>query len=328
MNYLNASFFIEIINGKEKGTRFQIVSKKVSIGRSKDNDIVLSDHKVSRNHAVLHIHPEGLQIICLNTERKVFVGKQDVKNAILELPSIILIGNTKLKATMTNNLPSHLPMPGPPSNLQKGSLQNLQPNNSLNNNQLMNFQNQASHVNSSKKTGFYIIIGIAGLLLYFLISSSKPKKEDEEGLVTPEQQEEHLASIQENIQSIYTIRNKEGRNTKQYKEAQALFIQGLRDYREQNYLRAMGYFNGALAIFPQHVLSQRYLQKSRTKQDQLIQVKLLEANRYYEYKQYRLAIASYGQILLLVQDRTNKIYREAAGRREECKAIVQSYLYR
>ena len=88
----------------------------------------------------------------------------------------------------------------------------------------------------------------------------------------------------------------------------------------------MSYFNGALAIFPQHILSQRYLQKSRTKQDELIQMKLLEANRYYEYKQYRQAIASYGQILLLVQDRTNKIYREAKGRREECEAIISSFL--
>ena len=322
MSYLNASFFIEIINGKDKGARFQVVSQKVSIGRSKNNDIVLDDPKVSRNHAALYTTPEGLQIICLNPERKVFVGKQDVKNAILELPSIILIGNTKLKATMTSNMPSHLPMPVPPSNLQKGSLQNLQ-----NNNQLMTFQNEVNHSSSSKQTNFYIVVGIVGLLLYFLFSSSKPKKE-EEGLVTSEQQEKHLASIQDKVQAIYTIRNNQGKNTSQYREAQALFIQGLRDYREQNYLRAMGYFNGALAIFPQHTLSQRYLQKSRTKQDQLIQLQLLEANRYYEHKQYRQAIASYGQILLLVQDRTNKIYREAAGRREECEAIVQSYVYR
>ncbi len=327
MNDLSASFFIEIINGKNKGSRFQIVSKKVSIGRSKNNDIVLDDPKVSRNHAALYITPEGLQAICLNPERKIFVGKQDVKNAILELPSIILIGNTKLKATMTSNMPSHLPIPVPPSNLQTGSLQNLQSNTLQNNNQLMTFQNEVNHSSSSKKMNFYIIIGIAGLLMYFLFSS-KPKKEEEKGLVTSEQQEKQLASIQEKVQAIYTIRNNKGRNTKQYKEAESLFIQGLRDYREQNYLRAMSYFNGALAIFPQHVLSQRYLQKSRTKQDKLIQLNLLAANRHYEHKQYRQAMASYGQILLLVQDRTNKIYREAAGRREECEAIIQSYVYK
>ena len=85
-------------------------------------------------------------------------------------------------------------------------------------------------------------------------------------------------------------------------------------------------FSGALALFPNHTLSQRYLQQSRTRQDQLIQRKLLEANRYYEHKQYRQAAASYEQILVLVRDKKNKIYREAEGRRDECKAIMQRYL--
>ena len=190
----------------------------------------------------------------------------------------------------------------------------------------MNFQNELSHLKSSKKMNFYIVVGIVGLLLYFLFSSSKSEKEEEKGLVTSEQQEKHISSIQEKSNEIYRARQQKGKNTVQYREAKALFIQGLRDYREQNYLRAMSYFNGALALFPQHVLSQRYLQKSRTKQNELIQMKLLEANRYYEHKQYRQAKASYGQILFLIQDKTNKIYREAEGRREECEAIIQSYL--
>ena len=69
--------------------------------------------KFQRNHASLHITPEGLQIIRLNPERKIFVGKQEITNAILELPSIILIGNTKLKATMVSNMPAHIPTASP-----------------------------------------------------------------------------------------------------------------------------------------------------------------------------------------------------------------------
>ena len=321
----NTSFFIEIINGKEKGAKFQVVSKKISIGRSQDNDIVLNDPKISRNHATVHITPEGMQIIRLNPDRKIFIGKQDVTNAILELPSIIQIGRTKLKATMVSNMPANISTLNPPSNLQT-SLSSIQPNNSLNNNRLMNFQLERNHPNSSKKIYFYIIIGIIGSVLYFVLSSPDPKEEDKGLLITSEEQEQHIDSIQEKSNELYRITQKKGKNTDQYKEARALFIQGLRDYREQNYLRAMGYFNGALAIFPQHLLSQRYLQRSQTKQEQLIQMKLLEANRYYEYKQYKQAMASYGQILLLVQDRTNKIYREAKGRSEECEAIIKSHL--
>ena len=325
-NISNTSFFIEIISGKNKGAKFQIVSKKVSIGRSKDNDIVLNDPNVSRNHANVHITPEGIQITRLNPERKIFVGKQDVTNAILELPSIIQLGKTKIKATMVSNMPANLSDLNPPSHLQT-SLSNAQPNTSLNNNKLMNFQYGRNYSNSSKKMHFYIAIGIIGLVLYFTFSSPKSKQEEDKNLlITSEEQEKHIESIQEKSNKLYRITQKKGKNTDQYKEARALFIQGLRDYREQNYLRAMSYFNGALAIFPQHVLSQRYLQKSRTQQAQLIQMKLLEANRYYEHKQYKQAMASYEQVLRLVQDRTNTIYREAKGRKEECEAIIQNYL--
>ena len=179
MNHSNASFFIEIINGKEKGARFQIVSQKISIGRSADNDIVLNDSKVSRKHATVQITPEGMQIICLNPERKIFVGKQDITNAFLELPSIILIGNTKLKATMVSNMPSHLPISGPPSKSQKGSLQNLQSNNSLNNNQLMNFQNENKSFETLKKDNLlyhYWNYRCTSIILYFHLQNQKKKK--------------------------------------------------------------------------------------------------------------------------------------------------------
>ena len=317
----NKGFFIEIINGKEKGTRFQIVSQKVSIGRSKENDIVLSDSKVSRKHAILHTTPEGLQIIRVNAQRKITVGKQDVSNAILELPSIILIGRTKLKATMVNQMQSSL-LPTSSHDLQKHSPQSLTKSNALNN-QMINFHSNTSQSQSKKK--FYMIAGGVILVLYFLLSSPKKDKEIK-GLVTLEEQERRISSIQEKSNLLRRSMQMTGKGTNEYKEARALFIQGLRDYREGNYLRAMDYFNGALTLFPKHVLSQRYLQQSKTKQDELVQMKLLEANRYYEHKQYRQAIASYKQILLLVKDKNNKIYREAEGRKEECEEIVASYM--
>ena len=318
----SGSFFIEIMNGKRKGTRFQIVSQKVSIGRSKENDIVLSDPKISRKHATLYITPDGLQIVRVNAQRKITVGKQDVSNAILELPSIILIGRTKLKATMINQVQSSLPIPTSPHSLQKPSSQSLTESNALNN-QMINFH---SHIGQSQsKTKFYMIAGGVILALYFVLSG--PKKDEEvKSLITLEEQERRISSIQEKSNLLYRARQQTGKNTDQYKEARALFIQGLRDYRERNYLRAMDYFNGALALFPQHVLSQRYLQQSKTKQDELVQMKLLEANRHYEHKQYKQAIASYGQILLLIKDKTNKVYREAEGRKQECEEIVKSYM--
>ena len=301
-------FFIEIMNGKDKGARFQMVSQKISIGRSQGNDIVLNDLRVSRQHATLQATPQGLQIIRINKDRKVMVGKKEIFNAILELPSVVLIGKTKLKITQQSQLPTLASPSALSKDSSKSSVDDFQ----------MGTQGQ-----SKKK--FYTIVGCVAVVLFLLLSENK-KEEEVSHLITEEEQERHISSIEEKSTAIHREFQQTGRNTPQYREAKALFIQGLRDYRERNYVRAMDYFSGALALFPNHTLSQRYLQQSKTKQDQLIQHKLLESNKYYEHKQYRQAAASYEQILVLIGDKNNKIYREAQGRLEECRAIMQRYL--
>ena len=91
----------------------------------------------------------------------------------------------------------------------------------------MNFQTERNNLNSSKKIYFYIIIGIVGLVLYFVLSSSEPEQEEDKNLITSEEQEKHIDSIQEKSNQLYRITQKEGKNTDQYKEARALFIQGV-----------------------------------------------------------------------------------------------------
>ena len=315
------NFLLEVISGNDKGVKFQIVANKATIGRAKDNDIVLNDQKISRKHAVLYVTPEGLQITRVKEQSKILVGKQDVANAILELPSVITLGKTKIKIIEQSLMPESRPI----HNLNMPAQQQVSYSSSTGH--LSSVMHNTLNKSPSKMR-FYVIIGIVGVLFYVMLSDSEKEEgeeEEEKALVTTEEQEEQISSIQEQSNELIRTQQQTGRNSTEYREARAFFIQGLRDYREGNYLRAMDYFNGALALFPNHALSQRYLNQARTKHDELIQMTLLNANSHYERKQYRQARAGYKQLLRLIRDKNNTAYREAKERFEECSLRLQTY---
>lgn len=315
-NPSHQTFFLEVISGNDKGEKFQTVSNKVSIGRAKDNDIVLKDPKISRKHAILYVTPEGLQITRVHENRQIFVGRHNVANAILELPSLITLGKTKIRITEQSRLPINQPI----HNLDENSRipARTAPNVPLNTS-----PNLFAVRTNNSKTRFYVIVAVLIGGMSFLLSDSQKEDEEENELVTEEQQERQISSIKEKSDALRRSQQQTGRNSPQYRQAKGFFIQGLRDYREKNYLRAIDYFNGALALFPDHALSQRYLNQAHGKQNELIQLTLLDANDHYEKKRYKQARASYEQLLYLIRDKNNKVYRQARERFEECGLIMQ-----
>ena len=290
------SYFIKIMNGKDKGVEYKLVSSAVLIGRAKFNDIILNDMKVSRKHAILNVKQGSVNIKKINPENKIIVNGVSTGHAILEPNSIIQLGKTNLKF------------------IDKSALQKTA--------NVTGYKGVSSRTGNSKAM-FYTVIVIVSGLLYFLLSgedtNSTISKTD-----SANENERSLASIEEKTSEHYRSLVATKRNTIEYKEAQALFIQGFRDYREQNFVRAIDYFNGALALFPNHVLSKRYLMQSRTKLDYLIQSTLSEANNYYEKRQYNRAISAYKQVLILAGNSNRIIEKEVRTRLEEVRLLLKA----
>ena len=287
------SYVIKIMNGKDKGVEYKLVSSNVLVGRAKYNDIVLNDMKVSRKHAILNITQEGVTIKKISKSNTIIVNGISASHAILEPESIIKIGTTSLKLIDR-------------SALQKAG----------------NMASYSSYNSKPKsKAMFYIILLVTGTLLYLLLAS-----EDQNTGPTLAEEEiktREMASIEEKTTDHFRSLQQTGKNTLEYKEAQALFIQGFRDYREQNYVRAIDYFNGALALFPDHILSKRYLVQSKTKLDYLIQSLLSESNDYYNKSQYERAIAGYKQILILTGSKDNPTAKEVKNRLKESQLLLK-----
>lgn len=94
-----------------------------TIGRAKDNDIVLNDQRVSRYHAHIRADEAGLTLIdgyfsgghLRRSVNKVFFNGVPLFEKLLEDGDSILIGGSKIEVSLTNSLNSREQIPTPES---------------------------------------------------------------------------------------------------------------------------------------------------------------------------------------------------------------------
>jgi pSer/pThr/pTyr-binding forkhead associated (FHA) protein len=57
-----AELLLTIMSGEDKGVSYKLLGETISLGRAPENDVVINDHKASRNHARLERRTEGCWI--------------------------------------------------------------------------------------------------------------------------------------------------------------------------------------------------------------------------------------------------------------------------
>ena len=96
INIVQLSSTTESLND---GALENILSKKnsVTIGRSKNCDIVLESHSISRHHATIEKTPNGYQIIDNNSLNGIFINGRRIKGTVeISSTDVIFIGKHKL----------------------------------------------------------------------------------------------------------------------------------------------------------------------------------------------------------------------------------------
>jgi adenylate cyclase len=87
---------IRIIAHDGRIYHFPIVKNKIAVGRGKDNDIVLTDQTVSRNHNKIMKTKEGYLLTDLGSYNGTRLNEKSIQSAILKHDDQIKIGLTKL----------------------------------------------------------------------------------------------------------------------------------------------------------------------------------------------------------------------------------------
>ena len=87
---------IRVINDDGRVYNVPFLKNQLSIGRSKDNDVILPDQTISRNHANIMQTEEGYLLTDLGSFNGTQVNEESIQNALLRHNDHIKIGRTKL----------------------------------------------------------------------------------------------------------------------------------------------------------------------------------------------------------------------------------------
>jgi hypothetical protein len=92
------SYVLEVESGPQFGCRFP-VRREVTIGRSEENDVVLTDPQVSRRHARIVLEDGRVTIEDAGSLNGTYVNGERAGRARLAPNDAIVIGDTKLRLT-------------------------------------------------------------------------------------------------------------------------------------------------------------------------------------------------------------------------------------
>ncbi len=95
---------LKVCDGRDAGEVFEIEGRSVVVGRSSRSDIRLTDGKVSRRHARIHVEKSALnrrkrlyRIVDLESKNGVFINGVPQAEAYLQDGDRILLGKSLLK---------------------------------------------------------------------------------------------------------------------------------------------------------------------------------------------------------------------------------------
>jgi len=88
-----------VIRGNDQGTRFELESSTLQLGRDASSNIQLHDTEVSRRHAELHRTDHTYTIADLNSSNGTFVNGQRVRQHLLQSGDQVQVGGTLLLYT-------------------------------------------------------------------------------------------------------------------------------------------------------------------------------------------------------------------------------------
>ena len=91
---------INIIHKDGRRTKFTIQKDEISIGRSKDNDIVLADNTISRHHSMITKTSQGYLLADLGSFNGIQLNSKPISTAILKHDDLFRIGLSKLTFLM------------------------------------------------------------------------------------------------------------------------------------------------------------------------------------------------------------------------------------
>lgn len=299
------------LTGKNKGISYFLQGKRIVLGRSDKADIQVADTKSSREHAELTLLRNEYVITDLGSQNGVVVNDLKIAQHQLNNGDKVIIGQTVYKYDfIVNKKPEFELIEG--SKGEDGEYDEEIDEDYDGDEE----EEEVDEEEKAKSNKRMIIIGIIGAIIYMMISDDGPKKK------TTISKKAKPPSVRDNFAEKLIAKNRE-EDQEQAKKLEAILKRGLREYREENYFRAIHEFNLALILSPDNSRAQFYLNKSQQRLRETVDNLSEKGQREIEANKFLEAKVTYCSILRLYKDYPNdESYKNA----EEKITLIENEL--
>jgi pSer/pThr/pTyr-binding forkhead associated (FHA) protein len=326
--------FIEQVTGSDKGKVFELGANQLTIGRAKENDIIVQSEAVSRLHARLIQSDGGWFIRDNGSKNGIMVNGKNCRESWLQSGDIVQVGDFVFRFTD----PVGGAAPAPASAPGADAVPELEI-------PLANPANfgTAPVMAKKKKNKRPLIYGAVVLvaLLYYVMSGDAPPEPKKEGEtqtlardfklpdapnLNPEDRPKKLVGLEDPIlkEAEKAMLGLDWTNTS-LRQAEQFFKKGQREYLNQNYHRAIEFFQTSLQLFRGHLLAERYLKRSVYEAELEAKNQMALAVQYYSTLQYQRAMYHFNEVIVLMSHRpTEAIAVEAGKYIEQCKKALRA----
>lgn len=275
------------LTGPNKGIAYFLMSNRVVMGRSDKADIRVMDIKSSREHAEIVVVGKDYVITDLGSQNGLVVNDLKIQQHILNNGDKVIIGQTVYKfSTVEVNGHPDKNVPEVPSEDFEDPSFDEKP--------------------KGKKSNLILsIVILAAISIIFLDDSGTSKTEEGK-------QDSQYKVNELNDPFVNALKNQKKEDRNSQEKLNVYFHQGLREYREGNYFRAIAEFQHALSWSPGDALAEFYLRKTREALDKQIEAYFLNAKRDEQSLKFQGAIVSYCSIVrLLYNYKDDERYKNA-----------------
>lgn len=315
-------FMLIVRQGPDKGASYQLLPPTISIGRGPDNNVALTDPKVSRQAAIIELTMERIIIRDISSRQSLFINGNSQTEADLNDGDILRIGDSEM-AFAVEALPLNSPRPLPssiPKSAMPPSTDFIHPSRTA-----TAPSPPPSPSGGNGRLRFYMILGGVALLLVWLLTSQPKQQRTDPGLRTVEEIEKDIKGSEERQQAIVkkrTFKSEEERT--RFDEANRHYLEGFRDYQKGQYTRALRSFETARAIDPEHELARRYYKLAEKQRDEMIALLTLEGRRYKEKHMFARCSSAFEKVLDAIPNRDDLKYKQVEALKKECDLLINS----
>jgi len=341
-------FMLIVKGGPDKGTSYQLLPPKVTIGRDATNHIPLNDPRVSRQAAIIEFSMERIVITDTSSRKILSVDGNPTSQAELVDGSVIRIGDSQLifaVEAMQLNAPGgfsvnaqrspssplqmvppndQAPYTGPdqaPASTGDAAVSRRAPGAPPHAADQQNYAPRVAPRSSAQAQNptFKIIIGllIAGALYVGLAENIKKKAGH--GITTSTDIQKEIDSS-EQLQEVIKKQRKFSSDEEKtrYEEANRHYLEGFRDYQNAQYSRALRSFETALAIDPANELARRYYSLAQKQRDDMVASLILEGRMYKDKQMYTRCSSALEKALDFMSNKDDLKYKQTESMMKEC----------